>query len=182
MCGIVGYIGSQGATGIILDGLKRLEYRGYDSAGIAVISDGVLQVRRSAGRIRNLEGILRDRPIDGPAGIGHTRWATHGPPTDPNAHPHRDCGGQLAVVHNGIIENFAALRSEIAASGHTLVSETDSEVVAHLLEAEIGAGRRSRGADARSDPSAGRGLPTGYARPRPDQAAAGCRRAPRPGW
>ena len=142
MCGIVGYIGSQGATGIILDGLKRLEYRGYDSAGIAVISDGVLQVRRSAGRIRNLEGILRDRPIDGPAGIGHTRWATHGRPSEENAHPHTDCTGSLVVVHNGILENYLPIKKRLTAEGHTFKSETDTEVVAHLIEAHLPAAGR----------------------------------------
>jgi glucosamine--fructose-6-phosphate aminotransferase (isomerizing) len=137
MCGIVGYIGSQGATGIILDGLKRLEYRGYDSAGVAVISDGVLQVRRSAGRIRNLESILRDRPIDGPVGIGHTRWATHGRPSEENAHPHTDCTGSIVVVHNGILENYLPIKKRLQADGHTFKSETDTEVVAHLVESHL---------------------------------------------
>jgi glucosamine--fructose-6-phosphate aminotransferase (isomerizing) len=137
MCGIVGYIGSQGATGIILDGLKRLEYRGYDSAGIAVISDGVLQVRRSAGRIRNLEAVLRDRPIDGPVGIGHTRWATHGRPSEENAHPHTDCTGSLVVVHNGILENYLPIKKRLIGEGHTFKSETDTEVMAHLVEAHL---------------------------------------------
>ena len=105
MCGIVGYIGAQDAMGIILEGLKRLEYRGYDSAGIAVIADGVLQVRRSVGKLRNLEAILRDRPVSGPVGLGHTRWATHGRPSEENAHPHTDCTGSIVVVHNGILEN-----------------------------------------------------------------------------
>jgi glucosamine--fructose-6-phosphate aminotransferase (isomerizing) len=134
MCGIVGYIGSQGATGIILDGLKRLEYRGYDSAGVAVITEGVLQVRRSAGKIRNLEGILRDRPIDGPVGLGHTRWATHGRPSEENAHPHTDCTGSIVVVHNGILENYLPIKKRLIAEGHTFKSETDTEVVAHLVE------------------------------------------------
>jgi glucosamine--fructose-6-phosphate aminotransferase (isomerizing) len=134
MCGIVGYIGDQGATGIIVDGLKRLEYRGYDSAGVAVISDGVLQVRRSAGKIRNLEGMLRDRPIDGPVGIGHTRWATHGRPSEENAHPHTDCTGSIVVVHNGILENYLPIKKRLQAEGHTFKSETDTEVVAHLVE------------------------------------------------
>ena len=137
MCGIVGYIGPQGATGIILDGLKRLEYRGYDSAGVAVIADGVLQVRRSAGKIRNLEGILRDRPIDGPVGIGHTRWATHGRPSEENAHPHTDCTGSIVVVHNGILENYLPIKRRLIAEGHTFKSETDTEVVAHLVEAHF---------------------------------------------
>jgi glucosamine--fructose-6-phosphate aminotransferase (isomerizing) len=137
MCGIVGYIGDQGATGIIVEGLKRLEYRGYDSAGVAVISDGVLQVRRSAGRIRNLEGMLRDRPIDGPVGIGHTRWATHGRPSEENAHPHTDCTGSIVVVHNGILENYLPIKKRLQADGHTFKSETDTEVVAHLVEAHF---------------------------------------------
>jgi glucosamine--fructose-6-phosphate aminotransferase (isomerizing) len=134
MCGIVGYIGSQGATGIILDGLKRLEYRGYDSAGVAILSDGVLQVRRSAGRLRNLETLLRDRPLDGPVGLGHTRWATHGRPSEENAHPHTDCTGSIVVVHNGILENYLPVKHRLAADGHTFKSETDTEVLAHLVE------------------------------------------------
>ncbi len=134
MCGIVGYIGSHGATGIILEGLKRLEYRGYDSAGVAVLSDGVLQVRRSAGRLRNLEGILRDRPLDGPLGIGHTRWATHGRPSEENAHPHTDCTGSIVVVHNGILENYLPIKQRLQGGGHTFKSETDTEVLAHLVE------------------------------------------------
>jgi glucosamine--fructose-6-phosphate aminotransferase (isomerizing) len=134
MCGIVGYIGSAGATGIILDGLKRLEYRGYDSAGVAVVSGGVLQVRRSAGRLRNLEAALRERPLDGPLGIGHTRWATHGRPSEENAHPHTDCTGSIVVVHNGILENYLPMKASLQAAGHTFKSETDTEVLAHLVE------------------------------------------------
>jgi glucosamine--fructose-6-phosphate aminotransferase (isomerizing) len=134
MCGIVGYIGAAGATGIILDGLKRLEYRGYDSAGLAVVADGVLQVRRSAGRLRNLEGVLRERPLDGPLGIGHTRWATHGRPSEENAHPHTDCTGSIVVVHNGILENYLPIKARLQAEGHTFKSETDTEVLAHLVE------------------------------------------------
>jgi glucosamine--fructose-6-phosphate aminotransferase (isomerizing) len=134
MCGIVGYIGSAGATGLILDGLKRLEYRGYDSAGVAVVADGVLQVRRSAGRLRNLEAVLRERPLDGPLGIGHTRWATHGRPSEENAHPHTDCTGSIVVVHNGILENYMPIKTALQAAGHTFKSETDTEVLAHLVE------------------------------------------------
>ncbi len=134
MCGIVGYIGSQGAMGIILDGLRRLEYRGYDSAGVAVVADGVLQVRRSAGKLRNLEAILRDRPVDGPLALGHTRWATHGRPSEENAHPHTDCTGSIVVVHNGILENYLPIKVGLIAEGHTFKSETDTEVVAHLVE------------------------------------------------
>lgn len=134
MCGIVGYIGGQSAQDVVVAGLKRLEYRGYDSAGIAVLSDGGLAAAKRAGKLVNLEKLLVERPLPtGSAGIGHTRWATHGGPTDVNAHPHHDNAGRVAVVHNGIIENFAALRSELIGRGHELVSETDTEVVAHLL-------------------------------------------------
>jgi glucosamine--fructose-6-phosphate aminotransferase (isomerizing) len=141
MCGIVGYAGYRQAVEVVVEALTRLEYRGYDSAGVAVVADGVLASEKRAGKLTNLvEALAGNTPLAGHVGVGHTRWATHGPPTDPNAHPHSDCGGQLAVVHNGIIENFAALRAEIAASGHELLSDTDSEVVAHLLEAEMAAG------------------------------------------
>ncbi|WP_338697246.1 glutamine--fructose-6-phosphate transaminase (isomerizing) [Streptomyces sp. Q6] len=137
MCGIVGYVGSQSALDVVLAGLKRLEYRGYDSAGVAVVADGSLASRKKAGKLVNLEKELVDRPLPaGPAGIGHTRWATHGGPTDTNAHPHLDNAGRVAVVHNGIIENFAPLRAELAERGHDLTSETDTEVVAHLLAEE----------------------------------------------
>src|SRR5580698_6061397 len=134
MCGIVGYIGNRKAVPIILDGLKRLEYRGYDSAGIAVMEDGVLSVRRAQGKLRNLEEALRLNPIDGTYGIGHTRWATHGRPTEENAHPHRDCHGDIVVVHNGIVENYLALKQQLVAEGHVFVTETDTEVIAHLVE------------------------------------------------
>ena len=134
MCGIVGYVGDKSAVGIIVEGLKRLEYRGYDSAGVAVLHEGRLEVRRAAGRIRTLEGILRERPVEGSLGIGHTRWATHGRPSDENAHPHTDCGGNLAVVHNGILENYVEIKERLAAAGHTFSSETDTEVLAHLIE------------------------------------------------
>ena len=138
MCGIVGYAGHRQAAGVVLDGLGRLEYRGYDSAGVAVIADGKLTWAKRAGKLANLKAALADRdPLAGLVGVGHTRWATHGPPTDPNAHPHTDCGGQLAVVHNGIIENFAALRTEVEAHGHVLTSETDTELVAHLIEEQL---------------------------------------------
>ncbi|MDT0570649.1 glutamine--fructose-6-phosphate transaminase (isomerizing) [Streptomyces sp. DSM 3412] len=134
MCGIVGYVGSQSALDVVLAGLKRLEYRGYDSAGVAVAADGGLAAAKKAGKLVNLEKELVGRPLPtGSTGIGHTRWATHGGPTDTNAHPHLDNAGRVAVVHNGIIENFAALRTELAERGHTLTSETDTEVVAHLL-------------------------------------------------
>ncbi|WP_030016965.1 glutamine--fructose-6-phosphate transaminase (isomerizing) [Streptomyces monomycini] len=134
MCGIVGYAGGRSALDVVLTGLKRLEYRGYDSAGVAVLADGGLAAAKKAGKIANLDKELADRPLPaGTTGIGHTRWATHGAPTDTNAHPHLDNAGRVAVVHNGIIENFAALRAELAERGHTLGSETDTEVVGHLL-------------------------------------------------
>ncbi|UPZ30809.1 glutamine--fructose-6-phosphate transaminase (isomerizing) [Streptomyces sp. LRE541] len=140
MCGIVGYVGSQSALDVVVAGLKRLEYRGYDSAGIAVLADGGMAAAKKAGKLANLEKELVERPLPtGSTGIGHTRWATHGGPTDANAHPHLDNAGRVAVVHNGIIENFAALRAELAERGHTLSSETDTEVVAHLLAEEFSA-------------------------------------------
>ncbi|TQK52457.1 glutamine--fructose-6-phosphate transaminase [Streptomyces sp. SLBN-118] len=134
MCGIVGYVGGQSALDVVIAGLKRLEYRGYDSAGVAVLADGGLAAAKKAGKLVNLEKELVGRPLpSGSTGIGHTRWATHGGPTDTNAHPHLDNAGRVAVVHNGIIENFAALRAELTDRGHELASETDTEVVAHLL-------------------------------------------------
>ncbi|MEV6249033.1 glutamine--fructose-6-phosphate transaminase (isomerizing) [Streptomyces sp. NPDC051742] len=138
MCGIVGYVGGQSALDVVVAGLKRLEYRGYDSAGVAVLSDGGLAAAKKAGKLLNLEKELVERPLaGGSVGVGHTRWATHGGPTDVNAHPHLDNAGRVAVVHNGIIENFAALREELAERGHALGSETDTEVVAHLLAEEF---------------------------------------------
>ncbi|MGW4996825.1 glutamine--fructose-6-phosphate transaminase (isomerizing) [Streptomyces hydrogenans] len=138
MCGIVGYVGGQSALDVVVAGLKRLEYRGYDSAGVAVLADGGLAAAKRAGKLVNLEKELVERPLaGGSVGIGHTRWATHGGPTDANAHPHLDNAGRVAVVHNGIIENFAALREELAERGHALLSETDTEVVAHLLAEEF---------------------------------------------
>ncbi|HEV8384575.1 MAG TPA: glutamine--fructose-6-phosphate transaminase (isomerizing) [Candidatus Acidoferrales bacterium] len=135
MCGIVGYIGSKKVVPLILDGLKRLEYRGYDSAGIAVVDkNGKMEMRRASGKLRNLEEAIRLSPLDGVYGIGHTRWATHGRPTEENAHPHRDCTGELVVVHNGIIENYLELKHELEKEGHKFVTETDTEVVAHLVE------------------------------------------------
>jgi glucosamine--fructose-6-phosphate aminotransferase (isomerizing) len=135
MCGIVGYVGDKSAVGIIVEGLKRLEYRGYDSAGVAILGgDGTLHVRRAPGRLRVLEGVLRDRPLVGSMGIGHTRWATHGRPSEENAHPHTDCTGSLVVVHNGILENYLEIKERLAAEGHTFRSETDTEVLAHLIE------------------------------------------------
>jgi glucosamine--fructose-6-phosphate aminotransferase (isomerizing) len=137
MCGIVGYLGDKDAVGVIVDGLKRLEYRGYDSAGLAVIGPTGLEVRRAAGRIKVLEGLLRERPVQGRVGIGHTRWATHGKPTDDNAHPHTDGSGTLVVVHNGIIENYLPIKERLAAEGHVFTSETDTEVIAHLIERHL---------------------------------------------
>jgi glutamine---fructose-6-phosphate transaminase (isomerizing) len=138
MCGIVGYIGPKKVVPLILDGLKRLEYRGYDSAGIAVVSqNGKLEIRRASGKLRNLEEAIRLAPLDGIYGIGHTRWATHGRPTEENAHPHRDCTGQVVVVHNGIIENYLELKRQLAKEGHKFVTETDTEVIAHLVEKHL---------------------------------------------
>jgi len=136
MCGIVGYIGRRRAVPIILDGLKRLEYRGYDSAGLAVYcgSENGLAVRRASGKLHNLEEAVRLNPVDGEYGIGHTRWATHGRPTEENAHPHRDCKGDIVVVHNGIVENYLALKRQLADEGHEFRTETDTEVIAHLVE------------------------------------------------
>ncbi|PPS82340.1 glutamine--fructose-6-phosphate transaminase (isomerizing) [Streptomyces sp. MH60] len=137
MCGIVGYVGPQSALDVVMAGLKRLEYRGYDSAGVAVLADGGLATAKRAGKLVNLDKELSEHPLPSAAtGIGHTRWATHGGPTDANAHPHLDNAGRVAVVHNGIIENFAPLRAELAERGHALGSETDTEVVAHLLAEE----------------------------------------------
>ena len=133
MCGIVGYIGNREAQPILLDGLKRLEYRGYDSAGIAVMQDGQVQVRKCAGRIAQLEKLTGERPARGMIGIGHTRWATHGEPTDLNAHPHTDVKGNIAIVHNGIIENHLSLRRHLESQGCLFVSQTDTEVAAHLI-------------------------------------------------
>ena len=135
MCGIVGYIGTRKAVPIILEGLKRLEYRGYDSAGLAVYcDDNDLAVRRASGKLRNLEDAIRLSPVDGAYGIGHTRWATHGRPTEENAHPHRDCKGNIVVVHNGIVENYLALKKSLQDEGHEFKTETDTEVIAHLVE------------------------------------------------
>jgi glucosamine--fructose-6-phosphate aminotransferase (isomerizing) len=135
VCGIVGYIGPKKVVPLILDGLHRLEYRGYDSAGIAVVNKkGKLEIRRASGKLNNLEEVLRESPIEGVYGIGHTRWATHGRPTEENAHPHRDCTGEVVVVHNGIIENYLELKKELTGEGHKFVTETDTEVIAHLVE------------------------------------------------
>jgi glutamine---fructose-6-phosphate transaminase (isomerizing) len=135
MCGIVGYVGKKRVVPVILEGLRRLEYRGYDSAGIAVAGNGEgLQIRRAEGKLRNLEEVIRLKPLDGTYGIGHTRWATHGRPTEENAHPHRDCTGKIVVVHNGIVENYLSLKKKLIEEGHVFTTETDTEVIAHLVE------------------------------------------------
>ena len=135
MCGIVGYVGSKQVVPVIVEGLRRLEYRGYDSAGIAVAGGPQgLDVRRAEGKLRNLEEALRQHPLEGTYGIGHTRWATHGRPTEENAHPHRDCSGRIVVVHNGIVENYLSLKKQLIAEGHTFTTETDTEIIAHLVE------------------------------------------------
>jgi glucosamine--fructose-6-phosphate aminotransferase (isomerizing) len=138
MCGIVGYVGPKKVVPVIIEGLRRLEYRGYDSAGIAVgsPSDATLQVSRASGKLVNLEEVLREHPLHGTFGIGHTRWATHGRPTEENAHPHRDCSGRIVVVHNGIVENYLELKRELITQGHKFVTETDTEIIAHLIEQE----------------------------------------------
>lgn len=134
MCGIVGYIGPKEATTIIVDGLCSLEYRGYDSAGIAVQNNGAIERRRAVGKLSNLQALLQEDPVSGNRGIGHTRWATHGKVNEANAHPHRDCAGDIVVIQNGIVENYLELREKLKAEGHTFLSETDTEVLPHLLE------------------------------------------------
>ncbi len=134
MCGIIGYAGARQAVPLIIDGLKRLEYRGYDSSGVAVTSDSGLHLAKSIGKLKNLEEKLAVSPLSGCVGIGHTRWATHGKPSENNAHPHTDCSGRIAIVHNGIIENYMELRQRLVAEGHKFVSDTDTEVISHLLE------------------------------------------------
>jgi glutamine---fructose-6-phosphate transaminase (isomerizing) len=147
MCGIVGYIGPKKVVPVIIEGLRKLEYRGYDSAGIAVVNTaGKLDIRRASGKLRNLEEVIQKSPIDGAYGIGHTRWATHGRPTEENAHPHRDCTGQIVVVHNGIIENYLELKEGLQRAGHKFVTETDTEIVAHLVE------KNMKGADGKTTP------------------------------
>jgi glutamine---fructose-6-phosphate transaminase (isomerizing) len=136
MCGIIGYIGPKEVVPVLVEGLRKLEYRGYDSAGVAVVRDAVVSLRRRAGKLANLEQMIRLEPIAGDYGVGHTRWATHGRPTEDNAHPHRDCTGKIVVVHNGIIENYLDLKQQLEREGHTFVTETDTEIVAHLVERE----------------------------------------------
>ena len=137
MCGIIGYIGPKEVVPVLIEGLRRLEYRGYDSAGVAVVRNGCVDLRRSAGKLSNLETVIGSAPLTGDYGVGHTRWATHGRPTEENAHPHRDCTGKIVVVHNGIIENYLDLKQELQRQGHTFVTETDTEIVAHLVEREM---------------------------------------------
>src|SRR5215469_9716381 len=135
MCGIVGYVGKKSVVPVILDGLRRLEYRGYDSAGIAVSGNGNgLEICRAEGKLRNLEEAIKQHPLHGTYGIGHTRWATHGRPTEENAHPHRDCTGKIVVVHNGIVENYLSLKKKLMEEGHKFTTETDTEIIAHLVE------------------------------------------------
>src|SRR6266498_2224064 len=141
MCGIIGYVGNQQAVPVVIEGLRRLEYRGYDSAGIAVINDGKIEVRRRPGKLHGLVKAIQDEPLEGKTALGHSRWATHGRPTEENAHPHRDCSGRIVVVHNGIIENYLELKRELQNQDHAFQTETDTEVVAHLIEKHR-AGRR----------------------------------------
>src|SRR3989441_11115288 len=138
MCGIVGYVGNKQVVPLIIEGLRKLEYRGYDSAGIAAVDENhKLQIRRAEGKLRNLEDVLQKDPIDGSYGVGHTRWATHGRPTEENAHPHRDCTGRVAVVHNGIIENYLELKDALRKKDHRFVTETDTEIIAHMIEEHL---------------------------------------------
>src|SRR5579864_6625234 len=144
MCGIIGIVGATPVTGRLIESLKRLEYRGYDSAGVAGVVGGKVERRRAAGKLRNLETVLEKHPLPAHVGIGHTRWATHGAPTLANAHPHK--AGRVAVVHNGIIENFAPLKAALVAQGRHFESQTDTEVVAHLIDRELAAGKDPIGA------------------------------------
>ncbi|MGI9373915.1 MAG: glutamine--fructose-6-phosphate transaminase (isomerizing), partial [Hyphomicrobiales bacterium] len=144
MCGIVGILGTEDVASDILEALKRLEYRGYDSAGIATLVDGAIERRRAAGKLGNLESVLSEDPLVGTSGIGHTRWATHGAPTTGNAHPHQ--AGRVTIVHNGIIENFQELKEELAEKGTSFATETDTEVVAHLINAALDAGLDAKAA------------------------------------
>src|ERR1700753_4030148 len=134
MCGIIGYVGTRDVVPVVIEGLRKLEYRGYDSAGIAVVCGDDVEVVRAEGKLGNLEKKLADHKLEGTFGMGHTRWATHGKPNENNAHPHRDCTGRIIVIHNGIIENFLPIKQQLQAAGHTFTTETDPEVVAHLIE------------------------------------------------
>src|SRR5438105_15384631 len=138
MCGLVGYVGPRDAVSVLVEGLSRLEYRGYDSAGVAVLNGGGVETRKLAGRIGGLRELLARAPLHGSCGIGHTRWATHGAPTERNAHPHADCTGTVALVHNGIIENADVLRTRLEREGHRFTTETDTETLAHLIEDSVG--------------------------------------------
>src|SRR5512139_1094294 len=140
MCGIIGYTGTESAVPILIEGLKKLEYRGYDSSGVAVLQNGKLELRRAVGKLQNLESVLQSDTLTGTMGVGHVRWATHGRPTEENAHPHR--AGSVVVVHNGIIENYAALKKDLIARGRVFRSETDTEVIAHLIDSIAAAGTR----------------------------------------
>jgi glucosamine--fructose-6-phosphate aminotransferase (isomerizing) len=152
MSGIIGYIGNKRVVPVLLEGLQRLQYRGYDSAGLAVIREGKLEIRRATGKLRNLEEVIRLHPLDGTYGIGHTRWATHGAPTEENAHPHRDCHGTVVVVHNGIIENYLELKKQLEDEGHRFTTETDTEVIAHLIEKHLnGASAASVSGEAKTE-------------------------------
>ena len=171
MCGIVGYIGPKPPVPIILEGLRRLEYRGYDSAGIAVAGGPAgLELRRASGKLRNLEAVIAASPISGSFGIGHTRWATHGRPTEENAHPHRDGSGTLVVVHNGIVENYLALKQALIARGHRFVSETDTEIIAHLIEDELNLVAKSGAPSQTASPSEMGLLPTELPEANPAEA------------
>src|SRR5215213_6804975 len=140
MCGIIGYVGTREVVPVLIGGLKKLEYRGYDSAGVAVVNGNGVDVVRAEGKLSNLEGKLADKNLGGTFGMGHTRWATHGKPNENNAHPHRDCTGKVVVIHNGIIENFLPLKQELQRQGHEFKTETDTEVVAHLIEQKMKGG------------------------------------------
>ncbi|MDR9450665.1 MAG: glutamine--fructose-6-phosphate aminotransferase, partial [Acidimicrobiia bacterium] len=136
MCGIVGYVGPRDAQEVLVSSLRRLEYRGYDSAGIAITADGRIEVRKSAGKLQRLDDLLESQPVAGKVGIGHTRWATHGVPNDANAHPHTDASGDFVLVHNGIIENFLPLKEQMIKDGQEFRSDTDTEVLVHLVADE----------------------------------------------
>ena len=186
MCGIVGYVGARNAAELIVDGLKRLEYRGYDSAGIAVVTENGIALRRAAGKIGNLETLLLEQPATGSVGLGHTRWATHGRPSEVNAHPHADCSGSLVVVHNGILENYLPLKERLTGEGHRFRSETDTEVIAHLIESHLAAGLELASRDARRAPRSpgrlcGGRAGRGDARPARGRQAGGRGRGHRPG-
>ena len=142
MCGIIGYVGNRDVVPVLLGGLKKLEYRGYDSAGIAVVNGHGVDIVRAEGKLSNLESKLSEKELKGTFGMGHTRWATHGKPNENNAHPHRDCTGSVVVIHNGIIENFLPLKQQLQKQGHKFTTETDTEVVAHLIEEKIKGGKK----------------------------------------